>query len=154
MRATISNGWNPIDVAAGASHVWVVDSERELHRLDPRTNRVTGHKRVPGRIWGGVAAGRAGVWLVTVPGRGPVTGPAGPRILWRVHSQTLGLSRVMRLTCDARLWVAESVWALGACNGFVFRPRGRPIDVARSGSDLALEAGSVWKPVRSGSPKG
>jgi streptogramin lyase len=134
---------NATSLAAGARHIWAADGQRTLRRIDPRTNRVTGARRVPGLLWGEVAAGPAGVWIQSVPSR-RVTGAAGPRILWRVNPRSLELTRVMRLKCDAQLAVTRTVWALDMCNGSVFRPSQEPVDVSGTGADIAIGAGSVW----------
>ena len=143
VEKTFFERWYPGEVAVGRGFIWVGDGDRHVYRLDPRTNRITGRVRVPGRLWG-LAAGPAGVWFVTAPARGPLTGPAGPRTLWRLELRTLRASRVMRLTCDTRLSVTREVWALDTCTGSVFRPRGSPIKTGKPGDAIARGSGAVW----------
>jgi streptogramin lyase len=142
VRASILGRWG--DIAVGAGYVWVTSGERVLVRIDPRTNTVTGRRRVPGRLWGDLAAGRRRVWFQTIPSLGPATGPAGPRMVWRLHPRTLALSRVMRMSCDARFAVAGVLWALDTCAGTVQRPGRPPVEVARGGNDLTIGAGALW----------
>jgi streptogramin lyase len=77
--ATISLGFPPGDVAAGAGAVWVTDElDDRLVEIDPTSNRIT--RRIPvGRGAGGVAVGAGGVWVAgaighTVTRVDPVSG--------------------------------------------------------------------------------
>ncbi len=142
-----SQPWTPTLVAAGGGAVWVGDFERNaVFRVEPATNRVSARVRVPGRLWG-LAAGRAGVWIVALAGR-RVT-PNTPREVRRLDTRTntVGPPLVSSM-CDfslavglRRLWVsdlcAETVTPVG-------KRVGRPTPVGTASVGLAVGGGAVW----------
>lgn len=147
-----------VEIAAGAGAVWVVDgSSNEVLRIDPRHLKVAARTRVPGRAWG-VAAGRRQVLVLSVPHRGPVTGPAGTRLLRRLDPKSGRLSAARaRLQCDAGMAVGfGAAWTLDACTGSLSRRNLRTLRVERQrkvgvlSQTPALGFGSVWVASRGG----
>ena len=104
----------------------------EILRIDPRRVKVTARVRVPGRAWG-VAAGTQEILVLSVPHRGPVTGPSGARLLQRLDPRTGRLSAAhARLNCDAGMAVGfGAVWTLDACTGSLSRRDARTLRIER-----------------------
>jgi streptogramin lyase len=138
-------------VATGAGFVWAGDYQRNaIFRVDARTNRIGRRKSLPHRLRG-LVAGAGGVWVQTIPGRGPITGPNGPRIVSRVDPQTLRVHRAFRTDCDASLQPAgRSLWVLDNCDGALRRfdvrtgTLGDPIETSPGAFGLTSGFGSVW----------
>jgi streptogramin lyase len=156
VRATVANQpgrWTGSGslVATGAGFVWAVDYQRNaIFRVSPRTNRI-GRRVVLRHRIRGIAAGPAGVWVQTVPGRGSVIGPDGPRIVSRLDPRTMRPHRALRLTCDASLQpVGRSVWVLDNCTGDLRRfdartgELGARIETAPGAWGLTIGFGSLW----------
>jgi hypothetical protein len=155
VRATISNQpgrWSgsASQVETGAGSVWIADHERNvILRVNPRTNRVSARRALPHSLRG-IAAGPSGVWVRTSPGRGPLRGPEGPRIVSRLDRRTLRLHRAFRLTCDASLEPAGNlVWVLDGCDGSLRRFNTRAGTLSRrvaapGAMGLAVGFGSIW----------
>jgi hypothetical protein len=147
-----------VEVAGGAGALWVVDGgSNEILRIDPRRVKVTARIRVPGRAWG-VAAGTHQILVLSVPHRGPVTGPSGTRFLQRLDLRTGRLSAARaRLSCDAGMAVGfGAVWTLDACTGSLSRLDARTLRLERQrklgvlSQTPALGFGSVWLASRGG----
>jgi streptogramin lyase len=145
-------------VAAGAGAVWIADDgSNEILRVDPKRTRVQARIRVPGRAWG-VAAGSRNVIVVSVPTRGPVTGPRGVRFLRRVDPKTNRLSPPLaRLGCDVGVAVgSRAVWTFDACSGVLARRDPATLQLVRQTRTHvlwqvpALGFGSVWLASRGG----
>jgi streptogramin lyase len=136
-------------VSSGA--IWMADDgNNAVVRIDPQRMRRAAVIRVPGRAFG-LAAGGRHVFVVSVPGRGPVTGPGGARLLRRVDPETNTVSRPLaRLNCDPGMAVAKDVlWTTNPCDGWLVRrdadtlsPTGR-MRVPRWKAPV-LGFGSVW----------
>jgi hypothetical protein len=143
-------GSAPADVAIGAGAVWVADYRRNaIFRFDPTTKSVVGRTLVRHTLRG-VVASRGAVWVKTIPGRGPDTGPRGTRIVSRLDPATLRLRYAFRVPCDASLQpVVTSVWVIDHCEGTLRRfdagagAMGPPVATGVGGS-LASGFGSVW----------
>jgi streptogramin lyase len=137
--------------AATPYALWVGDYQRDaVFRVDPRTNRVTRRRALPHRLRS-ISAGPAGVWLQTIPGRGPVTGPDGPRIVSRIGPRTLRMRRAFRLGCDASLQPhGRALWVLDQCHGHLrrFDPRTREfgplIETSLNAATVGSGFGSIW----------
>ena len=71
-KAAVDVAPGPEIVAIGAGSVWVSSRSGSVSRIDPRTNSVTAHIRLPvgGTSW--IAAEKRAVWVAVV-GRGKVT---------------------------------------------------------------------------------
>jgi streptogramin lyase len=141
-------GWTPTLVDVGAGAVWVGDYERnQVFRVDPRSGRVTRSYRVKGRLLR-IAAGPLGVWAVTAPGSGPITGPEGERRLVRIDRGSRG--PVLKLSCDGTLTVGGRwIWLSDVCERTVSRLDPRTgaitsIDVGGEPWSIALGAGAAW----------
>jgi hypothetical protein len=144
--------------AAGAGGVWVVDADsNELLRIDPHRLKIAARVRVSGRAWG-VAAGTRQVLVLSVPHSGPVTGPAGTRVLRRLDP-TSGRFFTARaqLRCDAGMAVGlGAAWTLDSCTGSLSRRDLRTLRVERQqklrvlSQTPALGFGSIWLASRSG----
>jgi streptogramin lyase len=138
-------------VATGSGFVWAVDYQRNaIFRVSPRTNRIGRRLVLPHRLHG-IAAGPAGVWVQTIPGRGAITGPEGPRIVSRLDGRTMRLRRAFRLACDASLQPAgRSLWVLDNCTGDLRRfdartgRLGPAIETAPGAWGFARGFGSLW----------
>jgi streptogramin lyase len=139
-------------VATGARYVWVGDYQRNaVFRVDPRTNRVT-RRRALEETLRALVAGESAVWLQTVPGRGPITGPSGPRIVSRLDPRTMRVRRAFRLDCDASLQPAgRFLWVLDNCSGVLRRfdsrtgKLGPAIETSPGGAvGLVRGFGSIW----------
>jgi hypothetical protein len=143
--------WRPTHVTIGAGAVWVADYRRNaIFRFDPRTKRISGRQLAPHTLRSAVA-GRAAVWVQTIPGRGPITGPKGPRIVSHLDPTTLRLRRAFRVTCDVTLEpVATALWLLDNCDGrlrrFDWRSGllSRPLETLGGAREFANGFGSVW----------
>lgn len=143
--------WTPTLVAAGAGAVWVMDfKRRKLFRVDPHRNRITGATQVPGNVWGHLVAGDRGVWLATSP-PGWITGPPGPRVVWRLDAETLELRRAFRLDCDATLVPSgRFLWVLDNCDGTLrqFDSRTRSwserVRTTRRAYGMTKGFGAIW----------
>jgi hypothetical protein len=151
-------GADPVEFAAGAGNVWVVDAgSDEILRVDPGRLKIAARVRVPGRAWG-VAAEDTEILVLSVPHSGPVTGPAGARLLQRLASRSLRLSAASAsLHCDAGMAVGfGAVWTLDACSGSLSRRDSRTLKVERQrklgvlSQTPALGFGSVWLASRGG----
>jgi hypothetical protein len=149
---------DPVEVAAGAGNVWVVDAgSDEILRVDPGRLKIAARVRVPGRAWG-VAAEGTEILVLSVPHSGPVTGPAGARLLQRLDPRSLRLSAARaRLHCDAGMAVGfRAVWTLDACSGSLSRRDLRTLKVERQrklgvlSQTPAVGFGSVWLASRGG----
>jgi DNA-binding beta-propeller fold protein YncE len=145
-------------IRAGAGALWVADDgSNEILRIDPERARLVARVPVPGRAWG-VAAGPGAVVVLSVPRRGPVTGPVGPRLLHRVDRRTNQLSAPLaQLGCDAGIAVGHgAVWTFDACNGMLARRDPRTLRVLQQrklravSQTPALGFGSVWLASRAG----
>lgn len=145
-------------IAAGAGAVWIADDgANEILRIDPDRARLTARVRVPGRAWG-VVAGPRTVIVVSVPTHGPVTGPEGTRVLYRLDPKTNELSAPLaRVRCDVGVAVgSQAVWTLNACTGVLARRdpqtlkilRQRPMHVLSQTPVLGF--GSLWLARRGG----
>lgn len=139
--------WTPTLVAAGGGAVWVGDFDRNaVFRVDPATNRVAARIRVPGKLWG-LAAGRAGVWVVTLPGQRDT--PSMPREVRRLdaRTKTIGPPLITSL-CDFSLAVGlRRLWVSDLCAKTVTaveRRVGGPIRVGEASVGLAVGKGAVW----------
>jgi streptogramin lyase len=148
----------PFAVAAGAGSIWVADdTTNEILRIAPKRARVIARVRVPGRAWG-VAAARQNVIVVSVPTRGPVNGPDGPRLLRRLDPATNELSPPLaHLTCDVGVAIAaHAVWTLDACTGVLARRDPRTLETRRQRPMHVLSQapvygfGSLWLARRGG----
>jgi hypothetical protein len=108
-------------LAAGRGSVWALDESRVL-RISAKAGRRIGAVRSTGRFWG-VGAGPAGVVVAWIPGRGPITGPAGLRYLQRVHLGSGRLAAPARaVRCDQAIAVGrESVFTVDQCTHRVAR---------------------------------
>lgn len=142
-------GWTPTLVEVGAGAVWVGDYERnQVFRFDPRRARITRSYRVDGRLLS-LSAGPLGVWAVTAPGLGPLTGPEGRRVLVRVDRGSLRAARLERV-CDGTLAVgARWIWLSDYCARTVTRldPRTGSVTTIDLGGEpwsIALGAGAAW----------
>ena len=147
-----------VEIAGGAGALWVADGRsNEILRIDPRSVKITLRTRVPGRAWG-VAAGTHEVLVLSVPHRGPVTGPSGTRLLQRLDPQTGRLSAARaRLNCDAGMAVGlGAVFTLDACMGSLSRRDSRTLRTERQqrlgvlSQTPALGFGSIWLASRGG----
>ena len=144
-------GWTPTHVTIAAGVAWVTDHRRNtIFRFDPRRREITGRSLAPHTLRS-VVASRVGVWVQTIPGRGPFTGPRGARIVSRLEPRTLRLRRAFRLTCDASLQpVGPSLWVLDHCDGTLrrFDPRAgalsRPLATLTGAWGLTRGFRSVW----------
>jgi streptogramin lyase len=144
-------GWTPTHLTIGAGAVWVTDHRRNtIFRFDPRTGAITGRSLAPHTLRS-VVASRIGVWVQTMPGRGPIRGPKGARIVSRLDPSTLRLRRAFRLACDASLQpLGSALWVLDHCNGTLrrFRARAgllsRPVKVSTGAWGLTSGFGSMW----------
>lgn len=147
-----------VEIAGGARALWVVDGgSNEILRIDPRLVKITARIRVPGRAWG-VAAGTHEILVLSVPHRGPVTGPSGTRLLQRLNPRTGRLSAVgARLSCDAGMAVGlGAVWTLDACTGSLSRRDSLTLGIERQrklgvlSQTPAIGFGSIWLASRGG----
>ena len=142
-----SRPWTATLVTAGGGAVWAGDFDRNaVFRVEPATNRVSARIPVPGRLWS-LAAGRAGVWIVTLAGR-RVTSET-PREVRRLDPRTNTIGPpLITSRCDfslavgpLRLWVsdlcAQTVTPVG-------RRVGRSVPVGEASVGLAVGNGSVW----------
>ena len=136
-------------VAVAGRTVWAGDFERNsVSRVDPRRNRVVATLRVPGRLFG-LAAGRAGAWVVVEPTAGAVSGPRGQRDIYRLAPRARLVRVGLRLRCDPGLAVGRlAFWIVDQCSGRLLRA-GRDGRVARSvriprGKIPVLGLRSVW----------
>lgn len=97
-----------------------------------------------------LSAGPLGVWAITAPGSGPLTGPKGRRRLVRIDNPAPREGPTPNLTCDGALavgtrwlWLsdicARSVTRLNPRNGATVR-----IDVGGEPWSIALGAGAAW----------
>jgi streptogramin lyase len=144
-------GWSPTFVGTGMGSVWVGDYGRNaIFRVDPHTNRITRRKGLPHRLRS-LAVGESGVWLQSIPRRGPAVGPRGSRIVSRLDPTTMKVHRAFRLTCDASLLTdGPDLWALDNCTGVLRRFNARQGEFDRSvktapGSlGLMRGFGSLW----------
>jgi hypothetical protein len=145
-------------IAAGSGAVWIADDgSNDILRVDPKRLRVAARLRVPGRAWG-VAAGAGNVVVVSVPTRGPVTGPQGVRLLRRIDPETNRLSPPLaRIDCDVGVAVgSRAVWTFDACSGVLARRDPRTLRVVRQtrtgvlSQVPALGFGSLWLASRGG----
>jgi hypothetical protein len=77
---------------------------------------------MPGRAFG-LAAGPRDVLAVSVPTRGLVTGPSGPRLLHRIDPRANRLSDpVVRLECDPGIAIgSDAIWMTDPCTGILVR---------------------------------
>jgi streptogramin lyase len=137
--------------AVSTGSIWIADDgSNAVVRIDPRRMRRAAVIPVPGRAFG-LAAGGRHVFVVSVPGRGPVTGPGGTRLLRRVDPETNSLSPPLaRLNCDPGMAVAKDVlWTTNPCDGWLVR---RDVHTLSStgrmrvprGKTPLLGFGSVW----------
>jgi DNA-binding beta-propeller fold protein YncE len=144
-------GWTPTHVAIGAGAVWVADHRRNtVFRFDRRTRRITGRNFAPHTLRS-VVASPAGVWVQTMPGPAPITGPRGARIVSRLDPTTLRLRRAFRVSCDGSLQpVGTSLWVLDHCDGTLRRFDAktgvltRPYATLTGAWGLTSGFGSVW----------
>lgn len=144
----LTGGWTPTLVEVGAGAVWVGDYERNrVFRFNPRSGKVTRSYGFDGRLVR-IAAGPLGVWVITAPGSGPISGPAGQRRLIRIDRGSR--EPVLKLSCDGTLTVgARWIWLSNHCAGTVIRldPRNSAtttIDVGGEPWSIALGAGTAW----------
>lgn len=110
-------------LAVGAGAVWVADDGRDVvDRIDPRLTKRIATVRIPGRAFG-LAAGPEQVLVVSVPTRGRVTGPAGPRLLRRLDPRTNRVSPPLsRLECDPGMAITrDATWTTDPCAGTLVR---------------------------------
>jgi streptogramin lyase len=142
------DGWTPTLVEVGAGAVWVGDYERnQVFRVDPRSGRITRSYRVEGRLLR-IAAGPLGVWAITAPGSGPLTGPEGERHLIRIDRGSR--EPLLKLPCDGTLTVGGRwIWLSEICERTVTRLDPRTgattaIDVGGEPWSIALGAGAAW----------
>lgn len=142
----------------GSGSLWIADDgSNEVLRIDPIRERLAARVRVPGRAWG-VAAGPRDVVVLSVPGRGPVTGPDGTRFLYRLDPATNRLSPPLaRVDCDVSLAVgADAVWSFDSCTGVLARRDSRTLRVVRQvktgvlSQTPTLGFRSVWLASRGG----
>jgi DNA-binding beta-propeller fold protein YncE len=139
--------WTPTLVAAGGGAVWVGDFERNaVFRVEPATNRVSARIPVPGRLWG-LAAGRAGVWIVALAGE-RVT-PSTPREIRRLDTRTntIGPPLITSLCDFSRAVGLRRLWVSDLCAKTVIpvgRRVGRPVPVGEASVGLAVGKGAVW----------
>ena len=140
------------NIQAGAGALWLPDDgANEIIRVDPKSAALVARIRVPGRAFG-VWAGRSDVLVLTVPGKGPVTGPAGSWPIRRLDPRTNRLSRpLVRLRCHPGLTIGRAaVWTVDECRGLLVRrdPRTlRPtglLSLPRRWSVPVLGFGSLW----------
>jgi hypothetical protein len=133
-RATaIPRSGSAFALAAGRGSVWALDESRVL-RISAKAGRRIGAVRSTGRFWG-VGAGPAGVVVAWIPGRGPITGPAGLRYLQRVDLRS-GRGRLTpparAVDCDQAIAVGrESVFTVDQCTRRVARRDPRNLRVLR-----------------------
>jgi len=147
----LRGGWSPNLVSAGAGAVWAADYQRNaIFRVNPATNRIDGRKIMKHTVRS-IQAGPRAVWVQTIPGRGPITGPEGPRIVSRLDPKTLRLRRAFRVACDAsHLSVGVAVWVLDNCSGALRRfdvrrgAFGAPVQTAPGSLGLVRGFGSLW----------
>ena len=71
----VSTGVTAVAVAADGRRVWVLNEDHSIARVDPRTNRVVEHIRVPASGLSALALGAGAVWAVD---------PSAGR-LWRIE---------------------------------------------------------------------
>lgn len=142
----------------GSGSLWIADDgSNEILRIDPIRERLAARVGVPGRAWG-VAAGPKDVVVLSVPGRGPVTGPDGTRFLYRLDPATDRLSPPLaRVGCDVGLAVgADAVWSFDSCTGVLARRDSRTLRVVKQvktgvlSQKPALGFRSVWLASRGG----
>jgi hypothetical protein len=141
----------PFTLVAGAGSLWAArDSRNGLTRVDPRRGRIVATVRVPGRLWG-IGAGPAGVFVLRVGTKGPVTGPSGSRVLQRVDLRTNRLAGpAIPLNCDQSIAVSRGyLWTLDQCTGRLERrDPGTLLPTASlvvaPDRRLVLAFGSVW----------
>ena len=137
--------WTATLVATGRGAVWAGDFERNaVFRIEPRTNRVVARIRVPGTLWG-LAAGPAGVWVVTHPGA-RITDQT-PREVRRLDTRTNQVGAVvLRSPCDFALAVGtSSLWVSDLCTKRLTRMRDRmSVRVEEASISVAAGEGSVW----------
>jgi len=141
-------GWTPTLVEVGAGAVWVGDYERnQVFRVDPRSGKITRSYRVEGRLVR-IGAGPLGVWALTAPGSGPLTGPEGQRRLIRIDRGSR--ESVRELSCDGTLTVgARWIWLSDICERTVTRldpltSAMTTLDVGGEPWSIALGAGAAW----------
>jgi YVTN family beta-propeller protein len=110
VTARIAVRGGPFEIATASGAVWVTGNFRRgddvLHRIDPRTERVVGTIRLPGRYAGAVAAGRRAVWVVASDRT------AGASSLVEVDPSTNTIVSAVPLMA-ARRWVTDLALARG-----------------------------------------
>ena len=150
--STIEPGPQLTMIARAAGAVWVGSAAiGRVYRIDLTSGRVTRTIVFPGRL-SSMWAGPRVLWLQTIPGRGPSTGPAGVRLLRRVDAGTARLvGRPLRETCDSAVAAdGRYVWIGDVCSGTL-----RRIETATGRSDgrsvrigelaaLRVASGSLW----------
>jgi len=95
-----------------------------------------------------IAAGPLGVWALTAPGSGPLTGPEGERRLVRIDRGSR--KPLLKLSCDGTLTVGVRwLWLSDVCAKTVTRLDLRTgaittLDVGGEPWSIALGAGAAW----------
>ena len=133
-------------IAVTADAVWVVNPDRTVSRIDPRTNRLVA--RLDDVNAESVAAGSEGVWVVEPSGdRGSAPGiaridPSSNRVARRVAVQAESLTAMA--VGAGSVWVADpfggSVWRVNPVPQSVLRQI--PLELGVRG--VAFGAGRVW----------
>ena len=141
-------GQNQAKVAVFDDAVWVVNPDRTVSRIDPRTNRRVA--LIDGVSAESVAAGPEGVWVVDASAAWP-QGPS-PGVV-RIDPRTNRVARRVEISAESLSAVAVgagSVWVADPLGGSVWRVNPDPAPVLRQISlelgvrDVAFGEGRVW----------
>jgi DNA-binding SARP family transcriptional activator/ABC-type branched-subunit amino acid transport system substrate-binding protein len=130
-------------VAVGRGAVWAVDPDGSIARIDPATGSVIA--RIPSTGATTIAVGDAGVWFVTISGRGPAVERVDPRtnrVAQRIPVQTSALVGIAV--------GAGSIWATDPSSGVIWRIQPGPplaeqtIPGGLGVTQIAFGAGDIW----------
>ena len=133
--------WSFPQVAVGAGAVWVINDDRTVSRIDPRTMERVATVPVDAAT---IAAGREGVWFIGGDEARAVT-PIDPRTNRAGRSLRIGAQTLSALAVGG-----GHVWVSAEGDGVLWRidpgpdPVMRTIDVGVGVTFLAYGAGAIW----------